>query len=50
MKKLPSKVSYFSIIEETFLYWPDYPNGKFLFSNVAYKASVYKTGSIGMFV
>jgi hypothetical protein len=27
MKKLPSKVSNFSIIEETFLYSPDCPNG-----------------------
>ena len=42
MKKLPSKVdTYFNLIEENF---PMAQKVKFLFSNVAYQATVHKTG------
>ena len=47
MKKLPSKVAYFSLLEEIFpnscLTTQTAQNVEFLFSNVAYRATVYKT-------
>ena len=55
MKKSPPKVRYFSrisVISEFFIYCPELPMAqteKFMFSNVAYKATVYRSGVDSIF-
>ena len=47
MKKPPQKVAYLSrnsVVSEIFLFQPNSPNGRFMFQNVAYRATVYRTG------
>ena len=48
MKKSPPKVEYFSrisVISEIFHYCPTAQTVEFMFSNVAYRATVYRTGA-----
>ena len=44
---MPSKEAYFSKIEESSITTQTASNIKFLFSNVAYRSTVYKTGLLG---
>ena len=47
MKKPPQKVAYLSrnsVVSEYFLFLPNSPNG--LFPNVAYGATVHRTGTL----
>ena len=47
MKKPPQKVTYLSrnsVVSEIFLLLPNSPNGSIYVPNVAYRATVYRTG------
>ena len=47
-KKPPQKVAYLSrnsVVSEIFSYYPTAQMAEFMFSNVAYRATVYRTGT-----
>ena len=53
INKLLPKVGYFSrisVISEVFPYCPTAQTIKFMFSNVTYRATIYRTGNSALFV